>query len=802
MIIGHRKIKIFQRFIISPAFEIILNILFIICFYTLAYSFLKTGKYLNNYKLTEIIDEEFKKEKFLNITKKDQFLKYIEFLVNQLYEYDPINNNGSFPYYIPFGSIRLRKYKNNECLEIYNSLNKNPVKCLDENCTIEFLKTLNNNICNNKFNNNSKKMFGKFQGRYSNYHLTNEGEFIDFNIDDYYSKERNNLRRLDEPQIIYDKKKIENFVMEEKSEIKFIALQFNVIFPIDKIYGSIICGIEMTNSRKEIENGHNIFNVSIFGTIEKMDILFYSFHIIFLVTSIFNLLKMVFEIHAKFIFSIHISIFISEILNLLFTIVLFLYYRELNSLPIINFNLDNFLNDEALYSRVFIDFNYLLQLKGYIQIIISTIFMTVPMRIISLLSWYSTFFKPVVQYIGLITRLIGLFLVNLVFFFVMNMTFFITYHNFYRNEVSNFQTFYSSIVSYFFMDSIYLIKNDKYWSDGNGINHGLYSSNYYLIINCILKCTNIYFVIMIISSFVNSLDYATQYEVIKDEDEASSNDNNNDENTKDVEIDHDININNLKKQILWLNLSNKTDIFNSLSEKTRKNLLFFTSSNQVISFLKYLFTLKPEMQFRSLKDKIGIVIQDNAYANSIIREEKLKNIYILLDWLNFVGCKIPILIYTQSLIEKNLKMKFSHLYPYINYTHILSILEIFIKGNNDDDDEESDDDDCIDENYFYKTKYLRIDKVSSFILYRSTYILNKKKKEKNKSRKSDINIRKRNVKFNTNCNLQNVKNIITNKLIKKGKENTNSTIQNNEKEKDNKELKLNLHSFEDIDESN
>ena len=147
-------------------------------------------------------------------------------------------------------------------------------------------------------------------------------------------------------------------------------------------------------------------------------------------------------------------------------------------------------------------------------------------------------------------------------------------------------------------------------------------------------------------------------------------------------------------------------------------------------------------------------------------------------------------------------MKFSHLYPYINYTHILSILEIFIKGNNDDDDEESDDDDCIDENYFYKTKYLRIDKVSSFTLYRSTYILNKKKKEKNKSRKSDINIRKRNVKFNTNCNLQNVKNIITNKLIKKGKENTNSTIQNNEKEKDNKELKLNLHSFEDIDESN
>ena len=513
-----------------------------------------------------------------------------------------------------------------------------------------------------------------------------------------------------------------------------------------------------------------------------------------------NLLKMVFEIHAKFIFSIHVSVFISEILNLLFTIILFLYYRELNQLPIINFNLDNFLNDEVLYSRNYIDFNYLLQLKGYIQIFISTIFLTVPMKILSLLSWYTTLFKPVVQYIGLITRLIGLFLVNLIFFFAINMTFFITYHHFYRNEISNFQSFYSSMINHFFIDSIYLIKNDKYWNGGNGINYGFFSSNYYLIINCILKCINIYFIIMIISSFVNSLDYATQYEVIKEENETSSNDNNNDENMKDVEIDPDINLNNLKKQILWLNLSNKTDVFNSLSEKTRKNLLFFTSSNQVISFLKYLFTLKPEMQFRNLKDKIGIVIHDNAYANSIIREEKLKNIYILLDWLNFVGCKIPILIYTQSLIEKNLKMKFSHLYQYISYSHILSVLEIFIKGSNDDDEEESDNDDYFNENYFYKNKYLRIDKVSSFTLYKNTYILNKKTK-KSKSRKSDLTIRKRNIKFNTNCNLQNVQNIITNKLMKK-KENTNSTIQNNEKEKDYKELKLNLHSFEDIDESN
>ena len=800
MIIGHRKIRIFQRFIISPAFEIILNILFIICFFILAFSFLKTGKYLNNYKLTEILDEEFNKEKFLSITTKEQFLKYIEFLVNRLYEFDPINNNGSFPYYIPFGSIRLRKYQNNGCSEFYNSLNKNPVKCLDENCTLEFLKSLNNNICYHKFNNNSKASFGKFEGKFSNYHLVNEGEFIDFNIDDYYSVENNNLRRLDEPQAIYDKEKIENFIMEEKSEIKFISLLFNVIFPVDKIYGSVICGIEMTNSRKEIENGYNIFNVSIFGTIEKMDILYISFHIIFLVTTIFNLLKMVFEIHAKFIFSIHISVFISEILNLLFTILLFLYYRELNQLPLINFNLDNFLNDEVLYSRNYIDFNYLLQLKGYIQIFISTIFMIVPMKILSLLSWYTTLFKPVVQYIGLITRLIGLFLVNLIFFFAINMTFFITYHHFYRNEISNFQSFYSSMINHFFIDSIYLIKNDKYWNGGNGINYGFFSSNYYLIINCILKCINIYFIIMIISSFVNSLDYATQYEVIKEENETSSNDNNNDENMKDVEIDPDINLNNLKKQILWLNLSNKTDVFNSLSEKTRKNLLFFTSSNQVISFLKYLFTLKPEMQFRNLKDKIGIVIHDNAYANSIIREEKLKNIYILLDWLNFVGCKIPILIYTQSLIEKNLKMKFSHLYQYISYSHILSVLEIFIKGSNDDDEEESDNDDYFNENYFYKNKYLRIDKVSSFTLYKNTYILNKKTK-KSKSRKSDLTIRKRNIKFNTNCNLQNVQNIITNKLMKK-KENTNSTIQNNEKEKDYKELKLNLHSFEDIDESN
>ena len=811
MLINQRKIRYFQKCIISPAFEIILTIGFLVSFFTISLSFNKEGENISNYKLSEIIREEFEDETFIKIKTKKEFLNYIYFLVNHLYEFDPINHNGSFPYYIPYGSIRLKKYKNSECSDYYISLNES-IKCFDDNCTLNFLKNLSNNKCEYIFRNKSKKVFGKFEGKYSKYDLTNEGEFIDFNIDDYYFNEKNNDSKiLNQNKEINTKEKIENFILEKNSDVKFIAILFNIFFPVEKIYGNIICGIEMVNYRNEIVNPYNIFSVTIFGSIDKKNTFFLIFQILFFITSVFSLLKLLLEAHLKFICSIHLTLFFSEILNITLTIILFIYLTKINKIPLIDKYSNNYPKDNILYTKNFIDFIPILNMKGYCQIFICIIFFTVPFKIISLFSWWTTISNLFVQFLGLILRLIGLFIVNVIFFFVLHFTFIEINYNFYKDELNYFQTFYSSMITHFFNDIISLLTNNEYKNEsGKGvINISFSYSRYILLVNCIEKIFMIYLIIMIISSFINSLEKASQYEIPKEEDEILLKIKDIKDKLENEEENTDDNINNLKKQILWLNLGNKNEFFNKLSKKSKKKMLLFTSPNKIISFLKYLFAIKAEIQFKNVKNKLGIVIQEEGSSNSYFNIENFETkIFVLLDWLNFVGCKIPILIYTGEPLGKNLRMKFSHLYNFIKYTYDISYVEIFIKGIDQDDDE----DDNIEIELYnenkkrcYKNKDLIIEKTSSFMLYKINYSGIKKSSTRRYTQKNNVNKKRKNAsKYNTNCNLNNMINQIekiNNKLILKRKENENLINQQKDKEREKDQI-LNLINFKDIDEYN
>ena len=811
MLINQRKIRYFQKCIISPAFEILLTISFLVSFFTISLIFIKKGKNINNYKLTEIIREEFEDETFIKIKTKKEFLNYISFLVNRLYEFDPINNNGSFPYYIPYGSIRLKKYINKECSDYFKSLNES-FKCFDDNCTLNFLKSITNNKCEYIFKNNSKNVIGKFEGKYSRYDLTNEGEYIDFNIDDYYFNEKNNNSKISNQNIeINNEEKIEKFILEKNSDVKFLAILFNVFFPVEKVYGNVICGIEMENYRNEIENPYNIFSVSIFGSIDKKDTFSLIFQILFFITSIFNLLKTILEAHSKFICSIHLSLFLSEILNIILTIILFIYLAKINKISLIDINSNNYPKDDILYTKNYIDFNPILNMKGYCQIFICIIYLTVPFKIISLFSWWTTISKLFVQFLGLILRLIGLFIVNALIFFALNFTFIEINHNFYKDEIHYFQTFYTSMISHFFDDKISILANNEYKNENEKglINLSFPSSRYILLFNCIEKIFMIYLIVMIISSFINSLEKASQYEIPKEEDEILLKIKDIEDKLENEEENTDDNINNLKKQILWLNLGNKNELFNKLSKKSKKKMLLFTSPNQIISFLKYLFAIKAEMQFKNLKNKIGIVIQEEGSQNSYINIEKFETkIFVLLDWLNYVGCKIPILIYTDEPLGKNLRMKFSHSYDFIKYTFDISVIEIFIKGTEQDDEEEDNlEIDLYNENKkkSYKNKDLIIEKASSFMLYKINYLGRKKNSTRRFTQKVNINKkRKTGSKYNTNCNLNNmIRQIekINNKLILKRKENENLINQQKDKEREKDQI-LNLINFKDIDEYN
>ena len=158
-------------------------------------------------------------------------------------------------------------------------------------------------------------------------------------------------------------------------------------------------------------------------------------------------------------------------------------------------------------------------------------------------------------------------------------------------------------------------------------------------------------------------------------------------------------------------------------------MLLCKNSNQVISFLKYLFALKPMMQFKNLKNKLCIVIQyqsNNPIDNQSSKINKIDNIQVLLEWLDFVGCKIPVLIYCANNFAFLQKIKVLTSYKLISFTDNLASIENFVNEEDEINDDSSNNSD----------EY-KIVKVTSFTLYKINYIIVNTKSNNSKKSKSE-----------------------------------------------------------------
>lgn len=158
------------------------------------------------------------------------------------------------------------------------------------------------------------------------------------------------------------------------------------------------------------------------------------------------------------------------------------------------------------------------------------------------------------------------------------------------------------------------------------------------------------------------------------------------------------NLNNIK-QIIWLGFEGPSDIYNEklylISQgKKEKNyednkMLLFNNSRQIISFFKYLFAIKPKLQFKNLEDKFAIVIectgeQENHELNFQVKETELSQINDLFDWLSFAGCKIPVSVYTPGRLNKNTRMIIINSFNYVTFIDNKFDLNFFLKINIDD----------------------------------------------------------------------------------------------------------------------
>ena len=590
-------------------------------------------------------NQYFDVDSFSQISTDKEFIDYLEMILSKLFTFDQATD--PLPLLLPLDAIRLTKYTNpsSYCSEKVDYSKT----CIDNfECTVTTLNELyidgrcglpySGNKTYNETDDALAGLVSYFKGEYSKYDLFSDGFMLDLTVDEFNE----------------DRQFYEKFIKDR--DLKFIVMQVNLHIPSNGNYVNVIAGVEMLNY---FMHPFPIFSATVYSNYNPNDAYFITIFAFYSTSVILTIIKHLYEANMKFIFSLHIFCFFNEILNLLLLIFTCFFLSTSRE--------TQFTSSKEFHSHL-----PLISIRKYVILILAMIMVCIPFRIISLLSWVKFLARPFVQYISVIFRMIPGILVVVFLFGMILYMFSLMNYALYNEVLYQYKDLYSSFLSMFDLQIINdLINRSK-------IYHSLSHSSYYTVFNLF----QLLIVVVMLGFLTGTMCYlfkkSSELEEEKIPSEIVQKLEEIEEKLKKEKEEKDHDINKLKKQILWLNISNKNDVYNLYS--VNNDILLFESSKRIISFLKYLFGIKPELQFCNLYKKFRIVIEiknDKLY----FQDNEFNEIQFIINWLFFVGCKIPVMVYCQLNIEKTIKMKLHSYYSNLRFTTDQSEVAKFIKNN-------------------------------------------------------------------------------------------------------------------------
>ena len=647
MKIWKNKLIYIKLGLISPVLEIIVNTIYILSFILIFYYFCSNGKYYNDNQISKFTESYINYENFKNINSPSDLKTYIEDLTSKLFNSNP--STEKIPIFMPLNPIRITRFINTYCKdENYLTTCNNNFQCVINSMSNSFKDKCGekysnaNNADEDNNNANSKKLFleslvNNFKGYYSNYDLLHGGRSVEIT-------NHNINNKIDE---------IDDFITNKN--VKFISIEINLKSPINNNYIDIILGLEMYEYFHDIKK---ILSINIFNTYSrpKENYFLYILVYIYMVTIIINIIKLVYEIMVKPVFSIHIFVLLNEACNTLLFIFLILFINVDKNLDI-NLNLAKF-NSHLVETTMIYD----------LKIIMIIVFLGIPVRVLSVVSWWKWFSAPFIKVANIFFRMFPSVIISFFVALIFLVVFTITNYLMFQDIFTQYQTFYDSFLNVFnfrILSSLYIEENNS------KIFHNMTQSKYTFIL---LLFEYVFFLLsfcIIISSFIHLYKKANSIEEPKQESEFLNKMENLIEKLKENVEDKNVDLIGIKKQILYLKLTPKNL---ALNNTTKIELTIFKNSQQIISFLKYIFALKPELQFKNLLSLLNIVIEVNHYDNFNWNFD-LKQIIYLIKWLTFIGCKIPLIIYCEPNFEKNYHLKLCRDYTLIKFVNDKNELE-------------------------------------------------------------------------------------------------------------------------------
>ena len=634
MSIWRSILKFIKFFLVHPSTEIIISILYLISFIFIGVLLFKESSNYDDHQILDITQSFLDFKTFNKIKTPFQFENYLSFLLNKLYTINPASNE--IPLFIPMSPIRFIPFINsNDCnTQIY--YNKTCIGSSEKfKCVIEYLTEAYKHKCGKQYSDKKSFLERKLTGHYSDYSIANAENFIDFTKDSYL-KYQNKIE-----EIIKDK------------QLKALVMQINLKAPSNQNFIDVILGIEMTNYFTDVKT---IFSVYILNENRpKKKILLFTFIILLSCTVVLNGVKCIYEINLKAVWSIHFFYFFEEIFDVAFMILCLIYINEDKQLTFE-------INLEIFESHL----NYI-NILWYTKTIYAFLVIFFPFRFFSLITWWKGAFEPIIIILNILFRMGPGILISLIFFLLMVVMFVFINYFLYNDIFPYYESMYKSFISTFNFKILMTLYRRK---PASRIFGNLFQSKF-SISNILFQLVFFYFSLaLIIATLVYSFKKAifimapqkeNKYMIKLEEIEKKINEDKFEE-YKNFDL--------MRKHILWWNLDGKISPDNDFISKYEA--LIFKNSNQILAFLKYIFAVRPEIQFKKLIYKLNIIIETNKKK---LGDSEIRQLMALCEWLVFVGSKIPIFIYGKTKFEASVRMKLKSLYELIYFINDEKILQ-------------------------------------------------------------------------------------------------------------------------------
>lgn len=640
--------KYIKLILVHPALEIGIEIFYLLTAVVIAVFLFRESSQYDEYQILEMTESYLNYNDFNSIKTTTEFKSYLVWLLDKLYTLDP--SNQEIPLFIPLSPIRLSYFqKENECNDEIDYTKT----CINDmhkfRCVIDNMINNYKYRCGEKYSEDFEFLTKKLKGYYSYYNLRNSNDHIDITKKSYISEDQDNIAEI-----------IDN------KRLKAIILQINLKAPSNNNYIDAILGIEMTNY---FTNLKTIFSVYIINEDRPSTNIFLKISLIFLIISVFlSTMKLIYEMNVKCIYSIHILLLLVKLFDIIFIIACITYLVE-------DKNLKFQINLRKFESHIkYINILWLLKLFFAIMALFF------PFRLLALLSWLKTIAELFIALMNIFFRMLpGLIIsfISIIFFiFIFSVINYFLFNDMYPY----YETLYKSFISSF---NIHIISTLYKTKEPSRIFNNLFLSKYSII----FIYFQIVFFFFIVSIFIATLAYMFKNAILFQEPE---DDNNYLEKLKEIENKlrekkENENMNNQinelhKKQILWFSLDKeKNEIRNEIQneiDNDKNEVLFFKNSNQIISFIKYIFTIKPYLQHIKLRHKLNIVIETN---QRFLESNERKELNKLTDWLIFIECKIPLIIYGSTRFDPSYIIKLKSLYKCTIFINNKKELEKILK---------------------------------------------------------------------------------------------------------------------------